>query len=82
MTCEQCGDTRVHRTHRENPLDRVAGLFRIYPHRCHACNTRFYASSLREKPNRWNGAGLQFIVYSILLVGSLIMLAVYLRIGD
>ena len=83
MTCDQCGENKARRTHRRGPRDFVAGMFRVYPHRCHACEARFYAGSVREKPaQRWNGAGWQFLIYSVVLVGCLTLLGLYLRVAD
>ena len=83
MTCEQCGENKARRTHRRNPLDWAAGLVRVYPHRCSGCEYRFYAGSVREKPaRRWNGAGLQFLIYSVVLVGCLALLVVYFKVAD
>jgi hypothetical protein len=40
--CPWCGEAaKVRRSHR-HPLDKLLGLFRIYPFRCERCDERFY----------------------------------------
>ena len=47
--CPKCGSTHVHRSHRRNITERLAGLVGAKMKRCHECNFRFvqlYGSTL------------------------------------
>ena len=41
--CPHCGSQEIHRSHARGIIERhIVRAFRFYPHRCEACDRRFY----------------------------------------
>ena len=44
LTCPNCGQTFVRRSHRKGPLEYLCSFLLIYPYRCQLCAHRFLAT--------------------------------------
>jgi hypothetical protein len=47
--CPKCQAARVYRSHRRGFFDRLQSCLGNYPHRCHACDSRFYSKAAKPK---------------------------------
>ena len=42
LHCPRCGSRSIRISGRQNRMDRLLALFRLYRHRCELCRSRFY----------------------------------------
>jgi ribosomal protein L33 len=46
--CPHCYSTDIHRSHRRNFLEQFLSALFVIPHRCEACQSRFYLIGMRR----------------------------------
>jgi len=53
LTCPQCGSRDLRHSHFRNAVERLGGLFGIYPLRCRVCRARFVVRTWRMADLRY-----------------------------